>query len=188
MQEKERIWLVNHLGAASDKLYCIVGNTYPIKDKLKAEGCKYNSILKWFSTSPLEVSNCTTVAIPTEEVYGWNEMTKRMEIRESAAECYNAAMEAALPHSNSTFQGQVGERLRNIPVTVTAAIRGEGAYGTTFSYTFVDENENVYMWYTTCLNDYYVNHKYNLTGTVKKHQRQMAEDRTILTRCILKEI
>lgn len=188
MDNKEKTWLINHLGEASDNLYCIVGNTYPIKDSLKEKGCKYNPILNWFSTKPIEVENCVTVSVPTEKIYEWNNQFKRMEIREDAVECFNAAVKSVLPQSKSEWQGEIGERLRDIKVRLTAARSFPSNYGMCYVYSFVDEAENSYVWYASSFKGYLVDHNYMLTGTVKNHTEKYNQKQTILTRCKTTEI
>lgn len=188
MEQKEKIWLINHLGAASENLYCIVGNTFPIKDTLKEKGCKYNSILKWFSTQPIEVPNCTIVPVPTAKIYEWNNQMRCMELKQNAAECFNAAMKAALPPSKSEWQGEIGERLRNINTKLMSARSFLSTYGTCYVYTFEDEKENSYVWYTSSFKGYLIDHCYCLTGTVKNHTEDCNKKQTILSRCRVSEI
>ena len=61
------------------------GNTYEIKDWLKAEGCKFCPELGWYSCKPLDVpTGYGMISISFEDIYTWFPLTKRFEIKENA--------------------------------------------------------------------------------------------------------
>ena len=94
---------------------------------------------------------------------------------------------ANLPPSG--FVGEVGERLKEIPVTCVLNRELPDNYtgGTMNLYIWIDENGNKYK-------TFYRGHKWSmdqeqdgvLTGTVKKHDVWNDEKSTMLTRCVVK--
>ena len=69
----------------------------------------------------------------------------------------------------STYQGQIGERLRNIPVTVISCNTFSSNYGNKQVITFEDDYENIYVWFTTT-KQVEAGSTWLLTGTVKDHK------------------
>ena len=165
-------------------LYRVIGNTYPIKDELKARGCKFNACVGWYAPTELDGYECQRM-LALEAIH-FNEEKIALEwfpveqVKARWSEVVNAKP------VTSVFQGTVGERL-DVEVTVDRVLESQF----TFNYRNVSSNlhimhdadGNVYTWSTQkCLTE---GETYHLRGTVKDHQEYKGVQQTVLTRCTL---
>ena len=166
------------------------GNTYEIKDELKERGGRYNPAFNWHFTKKVEIpEGYQLVAINFDDVYDWNPLTKRIDLKENAKEVAEAARASVATESKSEFVGEIKERLRDLKVTLTNARAVSSAYGESIMFTFQQE-DNIFVWFTSCPPDEesaVVGNHYLLTGTVKAHKVYDGVKQTYLNRCILKE-
>lgn len=83
--------------------------------------------------------------------------------------------------SISKHQGSIGERIeRTVILQKTHSF--DGAYGTTYVYTFEDADKNVYSWITAA-KALANGSTYILKGTVRDHNIHKGVEQTVLTRC-----
>ena len=59
----------------------------------------------------------------------------------------------------------------------------DGMYGWTSVVTFEDEDENIFVWFTSKELSIAIGENVTLTGTVKEHKTYKGVKQTILTRC-----
>ena len=165
-------------------MYVIVGeNTYAIKDALKEKGCHFNKNIGWYSSHPINISDgYKEVAVSFLSCYTWQPFSEKFEIKTTAEKTVNEAIAKGIPPENVDWMGEIKERLRELPVTVTAAHSFETAYGHTTVYTFSKEGY-IFTWFTSSSVDISVGDKGFLTGTVKDHTEYHGVKQTILTRC-----
>lgn len=83
----------------------------------------------------------------------------------------------------SEFVGNVGDRLRDLNLTVTAAKSIASAYGDCILYKFVDELGNIFSWFASGSANLNIGDSYKITGTVKGHKEFNGIKETNLTRC-----
>ena len=163
------------------------GNTYHIKNELKNAGCRFERALGWYSASPIEVpAPYYLVPLAFNKVFHWNPIPCYFSLIDDAKKIVQEAVDATLPTSESEYIGEEKERLRDLPVTVSAIHTTEGFYGTTFIYSF-EMNKNVLVWMTSSYKDIEVGETLLLTGTVKEHKEYRNVKQTILSRCIIKK-
>ena len=171
-------------------VYLVTGNTYEIKDELKARGARFNPVLNWHFTKEVEVpEGHELIKVAFDDVYEWLPMVKRIELKENAKEVAAAARIAAMPESKSEWIGNIKERIRDLAVVLTGARECNSMYGISTLYTF-EQGENHLAWFTTSIPkvEMVVGHSYLLTGTVKKFDERDGIKVTQLNRCILKEM
>lgn len=165
------------------------GSTYEIKDQLKEMGCKFNPALGWFSNHEIDLPDgYKTVTIKFEDAYEWIPAWTSFELKDTAKSVAGAALATLMPESHSEWIGEVKERLRDMEVTFTGARQFEGAYGTTFIYSFLLNEKDVFTWFTSSCKDLVKGNSYLLTGTVKKFDEYNGVKSTVLSRCIIKEV
>lgn len=85
--------------------------------------------------------------------------------------------------SNSTFIGNVGDRVTVEAESIECVASWDTQFGMTFVYKITDTNCNVYTWKT---NKGLENKKVILVGTVKEHKEFRGVKQTELTRCKVK--
>jgi hypothetical protein len=84
---------------------------------------------------------------------------------------------------NSVHVGQIGERLRDIPVKVLSTRDIESDYGLSVLYTFQDDDGNLYKtFYSGSSWSADVDDVLLITGTVKKHEDFRGTKSTMLNR------
>lgn len=163
------------------------GDAYDIRDELKANGFRYNDILKWHSSiipvgyedKVIEIHDSIIIeymAWGEGVFYPWAKKTIADKIAEKQ------------PRSTSIWIGEEGKRIYNLPVTFLAAHNFEGFYGSNYVYRFEDDNGNKLTWFSSTVPAIEKGKKYNLTATVKKHDIYREEQVTIITRAKLEEI
>ena len=179
------------------KTRVVLGNTFEIKEELKALGCVFDPILGWHS--PVELEGYQTVTLTAEESFHKNPDNGLYtdyitdHVRE-AIESANDALKRA--QDVSEYVGEVGER-----ITVEVTLKGSYSFETHYTYsgetnyihTFEDAAGNVYKWKTAdCLsykpedrNWVYPEpgDRLTITGTVKAHEEYKGTKQTVLTRC-----
>jgi hypothetical protein len=167
--------------------YIVLGNSYPIKDELKDNGFKFSPLLRWHSENcNYELPQiCFYKALNFYEFFTWDAESNSPFLREGAREAIDRIFNPP-EESNSTYVGEIGERLRDVPVVVRGIGGFDSAYGYKWVYTFEDEEGNRYTWFTTSQQAVSVGTKLTMTGTIKAHVEYKGAETTQLTRCSLK--
>lgn len=104
------------------------------------------------------------------------------------AERQQRAADEARAAEVSRHVGAVGERLRDLRLTVKDARGMEGQWGTTILYKFQDASGCVFSWFSSGGADLDVNREVVLDATVKGHSEFRGVPETQLTRAKVKEV
>ena len=171
------------------RMYVVLGNTYDIKDELKAMGCKFNPAIGWHSDRELNPDEYQTIMLTADQLYDADEagvFNSRWWKYEEARELIKKANESLTSSSSSSsYVGEVGEKIE-----ITAKVTGFHSYKTHFNghtihnsiNTFTDEAGNVYIWKTTAYFDAFVGDKVKITATIKGHSEYKGIKQTELQR------
>ena len=167
--------------------YLVLGNSYPIKDDLKEAGFKFSPLLRWHcGNHDFELpENCEYYELHYEDVFTWDEDSHTTFMKEGAREKIDLIFNPIV-ESNSQFVGEIGERLRDIPMKVRNISGFNSAYGYKWVYTFEDSNGNVYSWFTTSQQSISIDMNCFVTGTVKAHVEYRKVFTTQLKNCKIK--
>ena len=168
--------------------YLVLGNSYPIKDDLKEAGFKFSPLLRWHGGNcDFDLpEGCEYKELHYEDIFTWDEESHTTFMKDGVREKIDLIFNPIV-ESNSQFVGEIGERLRDIPVRVRNIAGFDSAYGYKWVYTFEDENVNVYSWFTTSQQSVAVGMNCIVSGTVKAHVEYKKVFTTQLTRCKIKE-
>lgn len=171
------------LGFAEGYITIFRGKTFDHKEELREAGATYTRWWGWSIAGGKEVpeiNGLEPVRLDWSLVGGEDGKCYNEEAIKNAVEplLYGAG--------KSTHQGEIGERLRNIPVTVISCNTFSSNYGDKQVITFEDDYENIYVWFTTT-KQVEAGSTWLLTGTVKDHNSYKGVAQTILTRCALTE-
>lgn len=183
-------WFIDNGFNDKGETWLVVGqNTFSIKDYLKEQDCKFNNALKWHTSTPIAVPN-GIMLIPFEfsELYVWNDTINKPYLKEDADSKILAKTKAAIKPFKSNYIGEIGDRLRDLKVTIENKYSFEGSFGLTTCFSFKMDND-VIIWYTSSAKYSLLNigQEVLLTGTVKAlSETVLGEKRTVLTRCIIK--
>ena len=180
--DKKAAWMERNGFNAEGATYIITGDSYSIKDELKAAGWKFDSVLLWHKADPAGYEDRVIKFYDYEliEYSAWGEGHFK-----TGAKDY--IMQKMLPAEvkDLTYVGEVGEKLKKVPVTFTRKNSFCGRFGLTNIYEFRDGDGNYLNWFTTCDIDFEVGNTLYLNGTVKEHKEYRGIPQTIVTRCKL---
>lgn len=164
-------------------IYRVVGNTYEIKDALKALGCKFNPTVGWYAPAALEGYECQRLEekqVLTDSIY--IEWKDKKDVEDLYIENIRRKEE-----SPSKWVGEIGERIQ-VALHIDRAFESEyrrnnGWYGASTSYMYLmhDGAGNVYKWSTSCY--YQEGDDVVFNATVKDHAEYKGIAQTVLTRC-----
>lgn len=177
MNEK---WLADN-GFAYGLTYVYLGNTWDIKDELKAEGAKFNYNIGWHSA--MKINEFSAHEFLAEElvqkddagmIIGWS--VEGQEMVERVKKAYEA--ESA---PKSEYVGEIGKR-QEFTLTLLDAICIDGYYGPSYINKLADADGNIFIWKT----GRQITERggiVRLRGTVKDHSEYRFVKQTILSRC-----
>lgn len=106
---------------------------------------------------------------------------REVEYQEKKAEKERQRALQQASEQNSTYIGNVGERIEIDVQSFECVTSWETDYGTTRIYKFVDTNGNIYTWKTS--NYIYEDEVSKVKGTVKSHTEYRGIKQTEITRC-----
>lgn len=178
--------LFEKLGFSVDgKAWIVLGNTYEIKDDLKAAGAKFDRRFGWHFDHPDNGFACAEVSIEdiaekTEEDTWW--LIDDWWIEKTIKEI----KDKHAPKTESKWIGKVGDNVE-IKAKFQRAFQFETHftyYGETcFLYKFADEEGNTIVWKTAKGLDLGENQEVVIKGTIKAHDEYKGDKQTVLTRC-----
>lgn len=184
----------DHGFSSEGKIYVVTGNTYEIREELKAAGAKWFSALRsWgftedtdkYPTVQISFDECYTVDMETGCV-NWNYDTGNEDLIKSKMPKVENSLE-------SSFIGSIGDKLDQV-VTFVRYFEYErdsySGWGKEIAriYKFVDEHGNILIWNTGSWKTLQEGKRYNLKGKIKEHNTYNGENQTILTRCIITKV
>lgn len=190
-------WLKKN-GIEDGQIYVVYGgNTFEIKDELKAAGAHYIKELGWyFGTKtkdyPLpEGFSLYHCVFDSTLDYGYYGATLKPERRDEFRELHRPVKVAKEPteeEKKSEFYGELGERIRQVPAIFKGMRYVESQWGGSYIYTFVIE-DNILVWFTQSEVGVGIDPETEilLSGTVKDHKEYNEIKQTYLSRCIIKE-
>lgn len=168
--------------------YIVLGNTYEIKEDLKAHGAKFNYLLGWHMPN---AEGYDAVPVKLEQVTSHLYNGRLDYLHDDAAELVKKLKEVAeqeLKAKNgehiSEYIGTIGER-REFVCKMIGCFAYETNYSyygeTNYIYKFVDVNGDIIVWNTS---NYLEKDKdeYRFKATVKEHSEYKGEKQTVVNR------
>lgn len=176
--KKKAEWLKSHGFNENGVAYLVKGETYSIKDELKAEGYIFDPVLLWHRSTPME----DNIPIKAEEVLefsAWGEGHYLTEAKEKIKNLVNPPSA-----SNSTWlKTEVGDHFKDLVVTFVKKGSYSGTYGLTNIYTFKTEDEKELVWFTATNQNIELGDNIFLSGKVKEKKEFRGIKQTVVTRC-----
>lgn len=151
----------------------------------KKVGARYTRYWGWYMRSCDEIpvvlpEGVTTKVVPWEVVGLPNNRVKPDDAVAKSLESY-------LYESDGTkYIGSIGERL-SLSLVLRKSENIENYFGSSKIYEFADQDNNVYIWFTTSSKTLTIGAKYAGTATVKDQKMYKGTAQNILTNCRLKE-
>ena len=194
--EWNKEWMEREGFNAEGITYLVLGNTYEIKDELKAHGAKFNYMLGWHMPN---AEGYDAVPVQMEKItqHLWNGrldyISNYSEIRELVSKLKDEAEQLPKVKNGepvSEYVGKVGERLEfeaDLVGEFTFETPGYMSWETELMhiYKFKTAEGNIVVWKTTSyIKEYFeddVKH-FTFKGTVKEHSEYKGEKQTVLNR------
>ena len=145
-----------------NETYCIIGETYTIKDYLKEQGYFYNPILGWHGSTLIELPpDYKIITINFNEIYAIDEETNEPIYKDEAS------------------VSLVKEKIKTGYQT---------PYGWMNIFSF-EYKDHLFVWFTkTELNDIPINSVVDLTATIKNYDYYKGIETTKISRAVVKLI
>lgn len=165
-------------------MWIVLGDTYSIKEDLKAAGAKFDRVFLWHFDHEPEEFSCVRISI--EDVAEKTEVDTWL-INENwvVADYIKNLLRENAPKTASEYVGNVGDKFEGL-VTLVKVHTYETHftyYGElNFIYKFKDQNGNTLIWKTSnrSLEE---GETYRIKGTIKEHSEYDGDKQTVLTRC-----
>ena len=185
-EKKRSNWLEKNGFDAEGYTYILVGiDSYAIKDELKEAGWKYDSFIRWHNAEAGDYAE-NAVRVHWSEFFSttaWGDMHPLPDAQKKADAMIKGDEEKEeLP---SEWIGEVGERIKNLPVTLIGVYGFNGRYGYSQVVKFMTEEGNLLTWFTAVNITVEKGGKCFLSGVIKKHDQYKDQKTTIVTRCHL---
>ena len=178
--DRENTYTLTSHGFKDSTAYAIVGDSYSIKDELKAHGAKFSYELRWICPEePTWLPADRYVAINAQDIFELS--GEFIRVKETAHEYI-----ASLQPTTGKHLGAVGQRIK-VTATVVKVLTFKHEYmrgWPSLSYMHImktDEGDTV-TW-TTSTVTWEVATKHTFVGTVKKLDTYNGDCRTTMTRC-----
>ena len=180
------------------------GNTYEIKDALKAAGAKFNRELGWFfgTDGVKDIENSTFVLPEGFYLYhcvasnilewdGFKNAFVKEEYEQEIRNLHKAPKKEVEPTAlelNSQFYGNIGDRIRKVDAIFKSARWISNDWGGSYLYVFEYQN-NMFIWFSQSESCALLEKDTPviLSGTIKDHKDYNGVKQTYLSRCIVKE-
>lgn len=184
-EQNKKKWFADNGFSEDGYTYIITGDSYAIKDELKAKGYIYNPILRWHKATIDEeyAGRSLQVALDSVcELSAWGKGVFKAE----AKTYIDSLLEEVTPPSRSEWVGEVGGKLKDLTVDLVKKIPFDGVYGLSYILTFVDEAGNKYNWFTSTFVGAEVGDRVKIKSAgIKKHDEYKGEKVTVITRAKL---
>lgn len=169
------------LGFSKGYITIFKGDTYPLLDWFRESAARYHNFFGWYFTSEDELPQLPAGITPIQ--LRWEDVCVPGEDYLKGEASIREVIDSLIYEpSNSTWQGQVGERIDRI-LTVTKITELEGGYyGPSTFFLFLDEVGNEYCW-TTASKKLELGKTYEIRGSIKALQTYKGKQQTVLTRC-----
>ena len=178
------------------KVYPILGETYSIKDELKALGAVFSRGIGWFFVDKMMADKCGRpyCELPVSEIVRSTGPNKFDFIYEeelkAMIEPFQPKVERVIVGSaDSDYVGEIGQEIE-VDVDIKKVFAFNGRYGESYMFLMEDEDGNVFVWNTKSRNadDYPEETRWTVRGKVKEHKEYDTKDgvrikQTVLTYC-----
>lgn len=174
------------LGFSEDgKAWIVLGNTYEIKDDLKAAGARFHNLLGWHFDHADNGFDCFEINT-ADVMYETIEHTLDLKADWMIIEFIKEQKALYAPKSTSEYVGEVGDKIE-----MKLIFKSEHSFETHYSYygelnfiyKFADEAGNTIVWKTSKCYDLKEGETYIVKGKIKDHNEYKGDKQTVLTRC-----
>lgn len=182
---KQSEWL-EHNGIDQNGItYIFLGNTYEIKEELKALGAKFDYKFGWHIDHKVEnyqILEFNVMPYLVRDMFEGYDFDRNFISNFDLETIKKAEYKKQNNVKASEYVGKIKDKL-SVEVTLKFWVNFESQFGIQTLYSFVDNDNNIYVWKTANWLDLEKETKVILKGTVKDHNEYKGEKQTVLTRC-----
>lgn len=175
--------------------YIVLGNTYKIREELKAAGCKYNDLLGWHSDTDLidyptqHISMHDTITYEGEEypILVENEFgevgyhVEYLFFHQYLDKIRKEYIDSNKPKTG--YYGHIGDKFE-LELRCVKGFGFDTEFGEMFVWKFVDTENHVFVWKTgKDIKNSGEQPVLKVKGTIKDHNEYHGEQQTVITRC-----
>lgn len=178
--------------------WIVAGDTFKIKEELKAAGAKFNDMFLWHFDH--EVSEFPTIKVTVNdkihsldiegeeftETLGWYGLDGTLSFAAQwPIQCYIRSLREKWEVEHAPTTEWFGNPSDKVQLNVKLTRKGsfDSKFGTTMVYTFEDEDGHQLIWKTTTRLELDIGESLTLKGTIKAHSEYKGVKQTELTRC-----
>lgn len=186
--EKEK-WLEENGFSKMGETFIVMGNSFTIKQGLKDIKFKFSPLLRWHGPHNQYVlpPDCWYLQVNYDDYFFWDEEKKTSFLKNGAREKIEGLF-TIKRESTSEHIGVVGGKIENLYCKVIHTSGFNTMYGYKWVYTFMDESENEYTWFTTVNKALSAGMWLELSGFIKEHSEYKGVKVTVLTRCKINRV
>lgn len=161
-----------------------LSNSYDVKEQLKKDGFIYMKDLGWHRSSIPDGYEDKVVALPfclVGEYMAWGEGIFKPETKEIVKKLTEPfRLEPVIHHG--VYIGSPKERIRNYDCVLESVRKVRTAYGETQLVTFVDNFDNVFIWWTQVPIIAEIGSEVVIDFTIKEHKEYNRELQNVVNR------
>lgn len=178
--QKKAKWIEDHGFSNEGVTYVITGDSYSIKDELKAAGFIFDYTLKWHKAEvPTEYAD-RVKEIKMDDIIefsAWGEG----HYKTGAANYIEKMLVENSEDASSAWIGTKGDKI-DVDVTFVSKRGYQSKYGYSNVYTFRTAEGNLLTWFSTVEVKKEIGEKFNLVATIKDHSEYKGIKSTVITR------
>lgn len=182
-KDKKVKWLKDNGWSQDGVTYIVTGDSYSIKDDLKAAGWLFDYVLRWHKADPTGYED-RVKKVEIDKVIQFSAWGEGHYLTEAKDYIDNLLTEDSAD-KNSQWVGQIGSR-DTFNVTLVSKRGFQGRFGYSKVYTFRTEDGNILTWFSTVEVEKEPGDQFTLVGTVKDHTEYKGVKNTVLSRCKIK--
>ena len=179
--EKKVKWLKDNGWSQDGVTYIVTGDSFSIKDDLKAAGWLFDYVLRWHKADPTGYED-RVKKVEIDKVIEFSAWGEGHYLTEAKDYIDNLLTEDT---EETVFGEDIGEKVENKEVIIKDIFGFFSRYGWSNVYKFKCDNI-IYVWMTKTSLDFEKGDTVFLSGTVKSHTIYKGENQTTLTRCQVK--
>ena len=178
--QKRAKWIEDHGFSSNGVTYVITGDSYSIKDELKAAGFIFDYTLKWHKAEvPAEYAD-RVKEIKMDDIIDFSAWGEG-HYKNGAADYIEKILVENSEDASSAWVGTKGDKI-DVTVTFVSKRGYQGRYGYSNVYTFKTMEGNLLTWFSTVEVKKEIGEKFELIATVKDHNEYKGIKSTIITR------
>lgn len=186
--ENKRKWLLKNGFNENETTFIVTGDSYSIKDELKAAGFIYDSVLKWHKATTDEKYEDRLTEVKLADIAEWSAWGQA-HFTSNAKKKIDELIAGDQPQATSVWIAAVGDKIKDLTVKLARKYSFQSKYGMTTVYTFHTPEGNILTWFSSTVQPFEQGDWLQISSaTVKELTEYKGNQQTVITRARLKDI